>query len=878
MCAKLTSARRAAQDLFSHRLRHDPHPSPTILNESFLSEGFHDGSLARLNDYHKMAGYVRGMPTVAERIRFVNPFERDWSRTERKWHRVNHRALHRPRRAWSIPLTPTYFDCINFYKYITRMEEAVSNELSFNLPVKSFEKRLTESLLCSLDGQTNFTKETSNGFLRRILDDALNSLAHTNDFTDLRISHAPRCESFWICAGFEHLYRSFDMMSGKKGEYLSDGIRTHTRLIGDHRQKLGELAFTMRDEFIAQIRQRTPIQLRPDLSNLKFPRVWRKCESGEMSSTEIDASLKRREELMKLKNEHEEAKDKAWNDKKKKFTEKNQQELNDLPLNFNIHRELFLGSPSVYKLIPDGEPLWQCPGYEPENGAETHPYGRLAIKNVFDLNQQVDYWGYDDSKEYNETLASSYRSTAITTLFNWLNAQAHSLGYTQYGYVENGEPSDFNQPFCSRLILSDGCRFLFATAELQTIAFNISVKGFNNERMNGIVYDGIYHLFNEFDPASKTFKHYDFDGNLVDGLNPKVMERLLGSVLSKFCCVTENWRPTVSSGKSLKERAADRSPQPSEFICRYIPQMSENFTHDDLLKTFLKLKSLGNDKFCSTHQLPGKKNGRRVYGGQVVGQALMAANATAPPGFHCHSLHCNFLAAADKDIPINYTVIRARDGRSFCSRLVQAHQKDTCVFTAQISFHVEEADSISHSPEMPKLPPPEDCESSTAFFQRLIENPDSVSEGGKKAAEAYRQILHLPELFDVRIIKPREFVHMPTNRPMKFAIWVRCNAEMGDANFRVHHCIAAFISDCAPVGTPICANAAAGFQLGMAASLDHSMWIHRQSFRMDQDWLLYETESTVGAGGRALIHGRMWARGELVLSTAQEILVRGERK
>ncbi|KAI6231586.1 Ribosomal protein L37/S30 family-containing protein [Aphelenchoides besseyi] len=854
MSAKVISGRRAAQDLFSHRLRHDPHPSPTILNESFLSEGFHDGSLARLNDYHRMAGYVRDMPTVAERIRFVSPFERDWTRTERKWHRVQHRSLYSPRRAWGIPLTPTYFDCINFYKYITRMEEAVSNELSFNLPVKSFEKRLTESLLCSLDSQAKFTKEASDEFLRRILDDALNSLAHTNDFTDLRISHAPRCESFWICAGFEHLYRTYSMMSGKKGEYVNEGIRTHRRLIGDHRQKLGELAFTMRDEFIAQIRQRTPIQLRPDLNKLTFPKAWRKCESGEMASTEIDANLKRRRELSKQKKDYEEGKS------KKKFTVKDQEELDDLPINFDMHREVFLHSPLTYNLIPDGEPLWQCPGYEPENGAETHPYGRLAIKNVFDLNKRVDYWGYDDLKEYNETLASSYRSTAITTLFNWLNAQAHSLGYTQYGYVENGEPSDFNEPFCSRLILSDGCRFLFATAELQTIAFNISVKGFNNERMNGIVYDGIYYLFNEFDSKQKTFKHYNIDGKLVEGLNPKVMERLLG-------------------GKKFKRANCRSLTTTVEFICRHTPQMSENFTHDDLLKTFLKLKSLGDDKFCSTHQLPGKKGGRRVYGGQVVGQALMAANATAPPGFHCHSLHCNFLAAADKDIPINYTVIRARDGRSFCSRLVQAHQKDSCVFTAQISFHVEEADSICHSPEMPKLTAPEECESSTAFFKRLIDNPDSVSEGGKKAAEAYRQILHLPEVFDVRIITPREFVHMPTNRPMKFALWVRCNAKMGDANFRVHHCIAAFISDCAPVGTPICANAAAGFQLGMAASLDHSMWIHRQSFRMDEDWLLYETESTVGAGGRALIHGRMWTRkGELVLSTAQEILVRGERK
>ena len=95
----------------------------------------------------------------------------------------------------------------------------------------------------------------------------------------------------------------------------------------------------------------------------------------------------------------------------------------------------------------------------------------------------------------------------------------------------------------------------------------------------------------------------------------------------------------------------------------------------------------------------------------------------------------------------------------------------------------------------------------------------------------------------------------------------------------VHQCVAAFISDVAPVGTPIAAHAASGFQLGMAASLDHTMWFHRPDFRIDDDWVLYETESTIAAGGRALIHGKMWTRdGRLVLSTAQEILVRGQRE
>jgi len=225
-----------------------------------------------------------------------------------------------------------------------------------------------------------------------------------------------------------------------------------------------------------------------------------------------------------------------------------------------------------------------------------------------------------------------------------------------------------------------------------------------------------------------------------------------------------------------------------------------------------------------------------------------------------------------------YEVIRVRDGRSFCSRIVQAKQHDSTVFTAQISFHVSEPDSISHMTRMPAVPTPNECEDAHAFFQRLLENPESVSPQGKLAAAAYRKILELPRMFGVKIINPRYYINMPTDQPMKFAIWVRSLTRLGDDERHLHHCVAAFISDVAPIGTPLCANSAAGFKLGMAASLDHSMWIHRYNFRIDDDWVLYETESTIGAAGRALIHGKMWTRdGRMILSTAQEILIRAQQ-
>lgn len=101
-------------------------------------------------------------------------------------------------------------------------------------------------------------------------------------------------------------------------------------------------------------------------------------------------------------------------------------------------------------------------------------------------------------------------------------------------------------------------------------------------------------------------------------------------------------------------------------------------------------------------------------------------------------------------------------------------------------------------------------------------------------------------MFGIKIINPRYYINMPTDQPMKFAIWVKSLTHLGENERHLQHCVAAFISDVAPIGTPLCANSAAGFKLGMAASLDHSMWIHRCDFRIDDDWVLYETESTVG--------------------------------
>jgi acyl-CoA thioesterase-2 len=175
------------------------------------------------------------------------------------------------------------------------------------------------------------------------------------------------------------------------------------------------------------------------------------------------------------------------------------------------------------------------------------------------------------------------------------------------------------------------------------------------------------------------------------------------------------------------------------------------------------------------------------------------------------------------------------------------------------------------------IPPPDECDDASVFIERYFNNPQALSAEGRLALEAYRKVLDFPTTFDIKIVNARKNIQVDIGGPLKSQVWIKARQLLGP-NASLHHCVAAFISDITPIGTPIGAHAGTGFQLGMAASLDHSMWLHRPDrLRMDE-WVFYETISTAAAGARALIHGQMWSRdGLLLLSTSQEILVRAQR-
>ncbi|HWN38890.1 MAG TPA: acyl-CoA thioesterase II [Gammaproteobacteria bacterium] len=252
--------------------------------------------------------------------------------------------------------------------------------------------------------------------------------------------------------------------------------------------------------------------------------------------------------------------------------------------------------------------------------------------------------------------------------------------------------------------------------------------------------------------------------------------------------------------------------------------------------------------------------GARVFGGQVLGQALTAASYTVQDR-RVHSLHAYFLVAGDVNAPIVYEVEIARDGKSFSNRRVVAIQHGQPIFNMTASFQVPE-EGLEHSVPMPQVPGPEG-------LADVRELPADVLA---KVPEKMRRFLTHERPFEFRPVEPIQIVSPPRAAPVRH-IWLKTLAKLPD-NADLHRNVLAYVSDYQLVSTATLPHgihfAEGNVQL---ASLDHAMWFHRP-FRADE-WLLYAMESPNASGGRGLALGRFFTRdGALVASTAQEGVVR----
>ncbi|HST46898.1 acyl-CoA thioesterase II [Jatrophihabitans sp.] len=277
----------------------------------------------------------------------------------------------------------------------------------------------------------------------------------------------------------------------------------------------------------------------------------------------------------------------------------------------------------------------------------------------------------------------------------------------------------------------------------------------------------------------------------------------------------------------------------------------------DGLVALLDLEAIETDIFRGVSP---KVAMQRVFGGQVAGQALVAAGRTVDSQRLVHSLHSYFIRPGDPSIPIIYTVERIRDGRSFSVRRVLAIQHGQPIFTLSASFQLAQ-DGIDHQAEMPAAPAPESLPTLAERFA-----------GFDELAEAMRQI---PQPFDVRYVDDPPWVqrmHGPREH-QPHRVWLKADGVLPDDPL-LHVCVVTFASDMNLLDSVLIHHGlAARLDPISMASLDHAMWFHRQ-FRAD-DWLLYVSASSSASGGRGLASGQFFSRdGRLVASVTQEGMIR----
>lgn len=267
----------------------------------------------------------------------------------------------------------------------------------------------------------------------------------------------------------------------------------------------------------------------------------------------------------------------------------------------------------------------------------------------------------------------------------------------------------------------------------------------------------------------------------------------------------------------------------------------------------LDLEPIENNLFLGVSPPAGWE---RVYGGQVLAQALTAAARTVDDDRPPHSLHGYFLRAGDPSIPILYSVDRIRDGRSFTTRRVVAIQRGAAIFSMAVSFQIDEP-GLEHSVPMPDVPGPEDVPPQPAHADQPVEFEERSQP------------------IEMRFVEPYD-EYDPKPAPPWQHVWVRTVDAM-PVHDLLHRCMLAYASDMTLLDTSYRTHGLGWRDQDFhVASLDHAMWFHR-SCRTDE-WLLYAQDSPNSGGARGFARGAFFTQsGELVASVAQEGLIRLHR-
>lgn len=276
------------------------------------------------------------------------------------------------------------------------------------------------------------------------------------------------------------------------------------------------------------------------------------------------------------------------------------------------------------------------------------------------------------------------------------------------------------------------------------------------------------------------------------------------------------------------------------------------------LLDLLRVEELDTDLYRGP-RLPGGVG--RVFGGQVIAQALVAANRSVEGDFIAHSLHAYFMRPGNEDFPIIYRVVRDRDGRSFATRRIIALQKGKPILNMAANFQRPE-EGLAHQFSMPDVPPPEDLQSDADYWGA---NADKLPVEHRKRMLRQRAIEQRPT-------ERRDFINPEKSAP-RTATWFRAVAPL-NGDQRVHQAVLAYASDMTLLGTSTLPHGVGWISHPLQmASLDHSLWVHEEFDA--SDWLLYATDSPWTGHARGFNRGQIFSRdGRLVASVAQEGLMR----
>ncbi len=275
------------------------------------------------------------------------------------------------------------------------------------------------------------------------------------------------------------------------------------------------------------------------------------------------------------------------------------------------------------------------------------------------------------------------------------------------------------------------------------------------------------------------------------------------------------------------------------------------------LINILNLEQVDHNKFVGQSPSFGWQ---RVYGGQVIGQAVIAASRTVN-NRDLHSLHCYFMRPGDPDHPIIYEVDEIRDGRTFTTRRVVATQLDKAIFSLAASFQIAE-EGFEHQINMPDIPPPED----------LLSEEDLKKQFLALAPQNVKDYWGKPRPIELRPISLNHYISRKELEPKQY-VWIKTTGPIPDEP-TVKTATLSYLSDMTLLDTSLFAHGKNIFNKNLqVASLDHAMWFHRE-INFD-DWFLYAQDSPSASGARGFTRGSLYTRdGKLIASTAQEGLIR----